>query len=407
MRALVRDFGRPATCRLGWGTIGAVGEDARHLHGTRAFLVTGPHLSFAHDVKRALEEEGLEVVVDDRTTHVPDNQRVVEGAEMWRKAGCDLLVSVGGGNAHDLAKGIGVVVANGGSLMDYEGVDRLRAPNPPHIAVNTTAGTGSELSHYTFITSHRKGRRVMVSDGRITPSIAINDPATHVTMGPALTATSGMNVLTHAVEAYLSRAAMPITDSMALDAIDLVSRYLQRAVRDGKDEEARAAMAQAEQLAGLAYNSAGLGLADAISLTLSAMYDVPHGDCNAVVLPYVLAYDLPAAEGRLADIGGVLAGGESGLSAAELARFAPAAVQALAREVRLATSLGSLGIDHDVAYMCAWSVLKSPLIAKNPRDVTEESLQEIFSEAVDGDPAEDAVRTLGTATRRPEAPPAA
>ncbi|HVM46192.1 MAG TPA: iron-containing alcohol dehydrogenase [Candidatus Thermoplasmatota archaeon] len=395
MKSIVQRFDLPATCRLGWGTREGVGEDARRLAGGgTALLVTTSSMRTSQQVKEVtdrLQEKGFRVVVDDHANHVPDNARVNEGAAVYRANDCGLIVSVGGGNTHDLAKAIGAVVVSGRSIVELEGVDRLRGPNPPHIAVNTTAGTGSELSRYTFITSHRKGRRVMVSDRRITPRVAINDPHTHLSMPRALTASGGINVLAHAVEAYLSRAAMPLTDDMALDAIDLVRQYLERAVKDGHDEEARTAMAQAEQLAGMAYNSAGLGLADGISLTLSAVYDVPHGECNAILLPYVLAYNMPVAKERIAEIGKAL--GAEGRTD-ELARGAVSGAYELAQRVGIHRSMGELGVDQDVAYMCLWSVMKNPLLANNPRPITEEGLAEIFVESVSGDPPEEAIRRL-------------
>lgn len=396
MKAILQHYELPATCRLGWGAMEGVAEDARRLtsDGATLLLVTTASMRNTPTVKHVrerLEDKHFRVVIDDHTSHVPDNPRVTEGAEIYRTNQCAGIVSVGGGNTHDLAKGIGAVVSSGRSILELEGVDRLRAPNPPHIAVNTTAGTGSELSRYTFITSHRKGRRIMVSDRRITPRVAINDPGTHMSMPRALTASSGMNILTHAVEAYLSRAAMPLTDDMALDAIELVRTYLERAVKDGHDEEARTAIAQAEQLSAMAYNSAGLGLADGISLTLSAVYDVPHGECNAILLPYVLAYNLPVAQERIGEVARAM--GVEGRGS-ELARSAVGATYDLSQRVGIHRSMRDIGIDDDVAYMCLWSVMKNPLLANNPRPLTEEALTEIFAESVSGDPPEEALKRL-------------
>lgn len=396
MEPIAPHFHMPATGRLGWGTLGEVGSDASRLHATSTLVVTTASLNrgtpIVRDVVEQLRGAGIGVTLDDHTTHVPDLARVDEGVRLYRANRCDLLVSVGGGNPHDLAKAIGVVVANGGSLLDWEGQDRLRERNPPHIAVNTTAGTGSELSRYTFIAARSMGRRVMVCDDRITPRVAINDPATHMSMPPQLTASSGMNLLSHAVEATLSRDTTPLAQALALDAMALVARYLERAVRDGRDEEARMAMAQAEQLAGTAYQEAGLGVCDAISLTLSAAYDAPHGEVNAIVLPYVMCYDLAASQAKLAEVASVLGAPEG--DAAALARQAPGLVRDLARRVGLHKDLADFGVNYDTAYTFLWSMLESPLLDENPRPVTGEAVERILLDALEGAEPEEAIREL-------------
>ncbi len=401
VQGIARGFRMPATCRLGWGTLDGVGADARHLGASKALVVTSAALARSPLVPRVadlLRASGVETVAFDHATHIPDSAQAEDGARLYREAGCDSLVSVGGGNPHDLAKAIGALVESGGSLPELEGVDRLRAPNPPHVAVNTTAGTGSELSRYAFILRRGTTRRLILSDARLTPSVAINDPATHRTMPPALTASSGMNLVTHAVEAYLSVDSMPIVDAMALDAIALAGKYLERAVRDGNDDEARTGMAEAEQLAGIAYNSAGLGVADAISLTLSAEYGIPHGECNAIVLPYVLAYDLRTSAARLGEISRALLGRTDAVTPG-LAEEAPTLVEGLARRVGLHHALADYNVNWDSVYTFVYGMLENPFVAENPRPLTKDALGEIFLDAVQGEDPRRAVASLAGEAR--------
>lgn len=390
MRPLVDEFPLPATCRLGWGEIRYVGEDARRLGGHHALIVTSPGLEDGAAVRETedrLVSAGLTAIVYGHTSHAPDNTQVKEASAIYAENECDILVSVGGGNPHDLAKAVGVVASHGGTILDFEGEDRLRVSTPPHIAVNTTTGTGSEISRFAFITSHRKGRRLMVSDRRITPRVAINDPALQESASAELTAMGGMNVLTHACEAYLSRKAAPLSDTMALDAIELVAKNLERAVVDPHDHDARAALAHAEQLAGLAYNVAGLGLADAMSMAISSVYDAPQAGCNAVLLPHVLAYESAAEPERVAQIAEVLLGADAPKDTVERARACPAAVEALARRVRTPRSLRHMGIDEEVSYMCVWSVLKSALLASERRPPRDVEIVAMLEAAVEGAPA--------------------
>lgn len=392
MRAPLQDYPMPATCRLGRGAAAHVGEDARRLGATRALLVTSPHMAdmtHARDVARRLREAGVEAVPYEGARRGPDEDSAREGAEAFRRERCDALVSLGGANAHDLAKAIGACARSGRDVGELEGAGRIREPNPPHVAVNTTAGTGAELSSQAFLVSHRRGRPMTLQDPRLTPRVAINDPETHLTMPPRLTAVSGMNALTHAVEAYLSRRATPLSSSMALDAVALVALHLPRAVRDGRDMEARAAMAQAEQLSGLAAHGAGLGLADAMSQSLCMVYDALHGECNAILLPYVLAHDLPVAHGRLARLAETL----SGDSPAE-ADSAPRLARELAASVGIPASLAEAGVDLDASYVCAMGAAQSPLARLDRARTTREDVAIILVEAGQGTPPEEAAEVF-------------
>ena len=192
--------------------------------------------------------------------------------------------------------------ANGGKIHDYEGVDKSSKPFPPYVAVNTTAGTASEMTRFCIITDTSRKVKMAIVDWRCTPSVAIDDPVLMMGMPPSLTAATGMDALTHAVEAYVSTAATPMTDACAEKAMEYINRYLRRAVANGKDMEAREGMCYAQYLAGMAFNNASLGHVHAMAHQLGGFYDLPHGECNAILLPHVRVQpDLqPPPFGRIA-----------------------------------------------------------------------------------------------------------
>ncbi len=215
---------------------------------------------------------------------------------------CDLIISLGGGSSHDCAKGIGIVSTNGGNIRDYEGVDKSTKPMPPFIAINTTAGTASEMTRFCIITNTSNHVKMAIVDWRVTPTVAINDPLLMAGMPPALTAATGMDALTHAVEAYVSIIATPVTDACAIKAIELIAGSLRAAVANGADMVARDNMAYAEYLAGMAFNNASLGHVHAMAHQLGGFYNLPHGVCNAILLPHVEKFNLIAKVDRFGDI---------------------------------------------------------------------------------------------------------
>lgn len=202
----------------------------------------------------------------------------------------------------DCAKAVGIVVYNGGRINDYEGVGKVTKGIPPIITVNTTAGTASEMTSFTIITDTDRHIKMAIVDPRITPDVAVNDPELMVSMPPALTAATGMDTLTHAVEAYVSTMATPTTDVAAIKSIELISKYLPEAVIHGEDIRARDMRAHAEYLAGIAFNNASLGYVHSMAHQLGGFYNLPHGVCNAILLPYVEMYNKQACPERFADI---------------------------------------------------------------------------------------------------------
>ncbi len=258
-----------------------------------------------------------------------------------------MIISLGGGSSHDCAKGIGIIVTNGRNIRDYEGIDKASKPMPPFIAINTTAGTASEMTRFCIITNTSTKVKMAIVDWRVTPNVAINDPLLMMGMPPDLTAATGMDALTHAVEAYVSTIATPVTDACALQAIRLISQYLRPAVANGGDIEARDKMAYAEYLAGMAFNNASLGHVHAMAHQLGGFYGLPHGVCSAILLPHVERFNLIAKLDRFVDIAIAMGENVEGLSKRDAAEKAIEAIVKLSRDIGIPSGLKELGVKRE------------------------------------------------------------
>ncbi|WBW73716.1 alcohol dehydrogenase Adh4 [Schizosaccharomyces osmophilus] len=273
----------------------------------KVLIVTDPgiiKIGLCDRAKDLLEERGSTVYIYNGVQPNPTVTNVMDGLKLIKEFGCDSIVSIGGGSAHDCAKGIALLATNGGEIADYEGVDKSLKPQLPLISVNTTAGTASEMTRFAIITEETRHIKMAIIDKHTMPVLSVNDPETMYGLPPSLTAATGMDALTHAVEAYVSTAANPITDACALKCVELVGQYLRRAVVNGKDQEAREKMAYAQFLGGMAFNNASLGYVHAMAHQLGGFYNIPHGICNAILLPHVQLFNTKDARAasRLGDV---------------------------------------------------------------------------------------------------------
>ncbi|HEX2645941.1 MAG TPA: iron-containing alcohol dehydrogenase, partial [Candidatus Dormibacteraeota bacterium] len=262
---------------FGRGALDRVGERTRP-YGRRALVVTDRGMVATGLVRRvtdALGSAGIEAIVFDEVEPNPTIAQVEAGIGAGAGRSVDVLLSIGGGSAHDCAKMIALVAANGGEVQEYEGADRSPGPGLPLVAVNTTSGTGADVSRFAVITDTKRHVKMVIADRRVMPAVAINDPLTTTGMPKAVTMASGLDALTHAVEAYVSTAATDFTDLLSLRAVELVHRNLHRAIEHGDDLDAREGMMLGSLYAGLAINSALVGAAHALAHALGALLDLP------------------------------------------------------------------------------------------------------------------------------------
>ncbi len=381
----------PSVTLIGIGAAKEIPAKIKALGGSKPLIVTDKGITGAGITKQVtdlLDAAEMSYVVYDETVPNPTDNNVHAGVEIYKKEGCDSLITLGGGSSHDCGKGVGLVVANGGTIHDYEGVDKSSNPMPPYIAVNTTAGTASEMTRFCIITDTSRKVKMAIVDWRCTPGVALDDPMLMMGMPPALTAATGMDALTHAVEAYVSTIATPMTDSAAEKAIELIATHLRPAVANGADIVAREGMCYAQYLAGMAFNNASLGHVHAMAHQLGGFYDLPHGECNAILLPHVSRFNLISKMDRFAKIAQLLGEDITGLSIRDAADKALDAIKKLSSDIGIPAGLIELGKRYgkevkaeDIETMTG-NAQKDACGMTNPRRPTDADVKAIYTAAL-------------------------
>lgn len=374
----------PPVNTIGSGTVKELGDKLKSLNAKNPLIVTDKGITatgITEKVVGYIKEAGLTCSVYDETVPNPTDKNVEAGLAIYQKNGCDSIVTLGGGSPHDCGKGIGILASNGGNIRDYAGVDMSSKPMPPFVAVNTTAGTASEMTRFCIITNTETHVKMAIVDWRCIPNFSINDPDLMVGKPPALTAATGMDALTHAVEAYVSIVATPITDACALMAIDLIAKYLRKAVARGTDMEAREQMAYAQFLAGMAFSNASLGYVHAMAHQLGGMYDLPHGVCNAILLPHVCAFNVNAAMERYAVIAEHMGACTCGTTR-DVAYSGIEAIKTLAADVGIPAGLSALNVKEADFKAMAENAMKDACSLTNPRTAKLEEVIGIFKVAM-------------------------
>nr|WP_320012991.1 iron-containing alcohol dehydrogenase [uncultured Desulfobulbus sp.] len=381
----------PSVTLIGIGASKQIPAKIKALGGSKPLIVTDKGITGAGITKvitDLLDAAGMGYVVYDETIPNPTDKNVHDGVDIYKKEGCDSLITLGGGSSHDCGKGVGLVVANGGKIQDFEGVDKSSNPMPPYLAVNTTAGTASEMTRFCIITDLARHVKMAIVDWRVTPGIAVDDPELMVGMPPALTAATGMDALTHAVEAFVSTAATPMTDSAAEKAIELIAEHLRPAVANGADIVAREGMCYAQYLAGMAFNNASLGHVHAMAHQLGGFYDLPHGECNAILLPHVEKFNLIAKIDRFVKIAQLMGENTEGLSPRDAAELALEAIKKLSSDIGIPAGLIELGKRYgkevkasDIDTMVA-NAQKDACGLTNPRRPKDADVAAIYTSAL-------------------------
>ncbi|MGF1718777.1 L-threonine dehydrogenase [Vibrio kyushuensis] len=333
-------------------------------------------------VTTLLKEADVECVVYDETKPNPTIVNVNDGLAMFKEGNCDSVISLGGGSPHDCAKGIALLATNGGEIKDYEGLDQSAKPQAPLIAINTTAGTASEMTRFCIITDEEHHIKMAIVDKHVTPIMSVNDPELMLDKPASLTAATGMDALTHAVEAYVSTAATPVTDAVAIKAIEMIQANLRQAVTNGDDIKARDNMAYAQFMAGMAFNNASLGYVHAIAHQLGGFYDLPHGVCNAILLPHVQEYNAQVSPKRLGDVAKAMGVNIEGMTSEKAAEAGLNAIRQLSQDVSIPAGLEELGVKVDDFNTLAENALKDVCGFTNPKQATHEEIVKILSHAM-------------------------
>jgi choline dehydrogenase len=377
----VRSVEVPTRLVHGPGALARLGDVVAELGITRPMLVSDPGVAAAGLVERALERLDNAVVFAEVRPN-PDIGLVDRGTGIYASEGCDGLVALGGGSSMDTAKSIGVVIRHGGSIVQYEwGHDPIEHRVPPLVAIPTTAGTGSEVTLWAVITDHdRKIKFNVGGTPLLGPHVALIDPELMLGLPPAVTAATGMDALSHAIECYTCDYHQPFNDAVALQAIELVAEWLRVAVEDGSNLEARTQMAHAATLGGMAYGTESAGAAHAMSQSAGGVHDCPHGALTARVLGPVCEYNAPASPDRYARIALGLGVDTRRLEPLDAALAGVEALYRLTDDVGIPT-MAALGFSEDEIPLLARIAFEDPQTIGNPREVDIAGYEEIYRNA--------------------------
>ena len=383
------DFLMPSVNFFGPGIIAKIGDRAKMLNMYKPLIVTTEGLSKIDNgpVKQtiaSLEKAGVDYAVFTGAEPNPKIRNVQAGKKMYQDENCDSIITVGGGSAHDCGKGIGIVLTNGDDISKLAGIETLKNPLPPLMAVNTTAGTGSELTRHAVITNEKTHLKFVVVSWRNIPLVSFNDPMLMLDIPKDITAATGCDAFVQAIEPYVSVDHNPITDSQCKEAIQLIQTALPEVVANGHNIEARTKMVEAEMLAGMAFNNANLGYVHAMAHQLGGQYDAPHGVCCALLLTTVEEYNLIACPERFAELAKVMGFDTTGLTLYEAAQKSIDGMREMCRLVGIPSSIKEIGAKPEDFEMMAKNALKDGNAFSNPRKGTVEDVVKLYQKAYDG-----------------------
>lgn len=375
----------PSINLMGAGCLNDLGATVNDLGFKKAFVVTDNFLmsnGVANKVLNVLEGAGIAYEVYSEVVPNPTCKNVHDGLERLKGTDCDFLVSIGGGSPQDTAKAIGILATNGGHIKEYEGVNLSKNKSLPIVAVNTTAGTSSEVTIDYVVTDEERHVKMVMVDKNSLATVTVNDPELMVEKPASLTAATGMDALTHAIETIVTPGAYPVSDATALAAVKIIFDYLPRAVENGHDIEAREQMVYAVFLGGIAFSNAGLGNVHAMAHQLGGIYNLPHGVCNAMLLPYVEEENAKYVPEKFVSIANVLGYDVEGKSAQECAAFVVDSMKELAKKVGIPATLGELGVNDVDFDLLAENAMKDICAPGNPVEFTKEQIIELYKKIV-------------------------
>ncbi len=382
-------FSIPTLIVFGCGYIKELGKKVKELGMTKAIIVTDKGITSAgilEGIKDTLKGDNISHIIFDEVESNPLDTTIEKGTEVAIKEKCDIVIGIGGGSSMDSAKAIAMRMTNQeGRLLDYVGVDKVKNPPLPIIAVPTTSGTASELTIFSVLTNSKDMTKISIGSELLTPKVAICDPLLTISMPPSVTAATGMDALTHAIESYVNTLANPITKSVALESIRLISNNLRRAVSRGDDIEARTNMLLASLLAGISFRHTRLGIAHALAMPLGSWnIRLPHGLANAIVIPHVMEFNLPGNLEGYAEI--AIAMGETpGPTLRETALKSVKVVKELISDIDIPKNLKTAGVRREDFDRIAEEAMKSGNLSVNPRFCKKKDLLSILESSYEGE----------------------
>lgn len=375
------DFILPTKIRYGVGMVKVLGEELRSLKAKKVMIITDKGLVRAGLIRRVadlVQAEGILFIIYDDIEANPKDYNVESAAETAKNQAVDTIVAFGGGSPIDAAKAVAVLARQGGKVRDYQGKGKIREDCLPVITIPTTAGTGSEVTFSSVITDTGEKFKFTIKSPAIAAQTAIVDPELTLTVPPLVTAATGIDALTHAIEGYTANCTEPLAEAAGLYAVEYIAANIVKAVKDGADIEARDGMMMGSLLAGLSFSHADVAAVHCMAEALGSIYDAPHGMCNAILLPYVMEYNLPAAAAKYARVARAMGIDEQEDSQAAVKGIEY--IKQLSKEIGL-PGIRALKVDpQDFALLAEMSV-KNGSNDSNPRAVTKEDYIRLFTAA--------------------------
>jgi len=370
---------------FGVGSRLLAGRYAKNLGARKVLVVSDPGVvkaGWTQEVIDSLEKGGVAHALFTGVTPNPKDDEVMAGVAVYLSERCDALVAVGGGSPIDCAKGIGIVVSNHKHISEFEGVDLVRAAMPPLICIPTTGGTSADVSQFAIISKPKERVKFAIISKSVVPDLSLIDPATLMTMDPYLTACTGLDALTHAIEAFVSTASSRMTDVHALEAMRLLSRSLIPSIRKLDDMELRTEVMQGSLQAGLAFSNAILGANHAMAHSLGGALDIAHGECNAILIDHVVEFNYPSAPERFDKIAEALGVELRGLTQIQKRDKLLLFLRDLKAAAGIRRTLGNLGVGHDDVTFYSEHALKDPCMATNPRRASHRDVEIVYEESM-------------------------
>jgi alcohol dehydrogenase class IV len=380
----LRKFVAPE-CIIGVGALDLVANYARKYGAKKILVVTDPGVikaGWTGKIVTSLDAIGISSVIYSDVSPNPRAEQVMAGAEFYHSHNCDVIVGVGGGSPMDCAKGIGVVSSNKRHILEFEGVDCVGIPGPPLICVPTTAGTSADVSPYAIITNSQERVKTAILSRAVVPDIALIDPLTTMTMDPYLTACTGIDALVHAIEAFVSLAHSHIMDLHALEAIRLVSKHLIEVIAKPDNQELRHQLMLGSLCAGLAFSNANLGAVHAMAHSLGGYLDLPHGECNAILLEHVMSYNFDETPERFIRIGEAMGLELAGKTTKEKRKAIMDEVSRLKAGAGISATLRDRGAKSSDVFELSRKAMKDLCLATNPRRPNQRDIECLFEEAL-------------------------
>ena len=361
------------------------GRYAKNFGAQNVLIVSDPGIIAAgwlDEILHVLESEGLSYEIYKDVTPNSKEEDIIKGAEVYKNEECNAIIALGGGSTLDCAKGIGIVSSNNKNILEFEGVDKVYNPIPPLICIPTTAGSSADVSQFAVIMDQKKKVKISIISKAVVPDVALIDPVTTTTMDSYLTACTGLDALTHAIEAYVSNASSPLTDTHALNAIQLIWSSLVKTIHNPGDLGLRGSMMLGSLEAGLAFSNASLGAVHAMAHSLGGFLDLSHGECNAILLDHVIDFNFDAEPIRYQHIGEAMGINFDGMTANEKKSTIIQELKHLKESIGINHTLKQIGVKESDIFQLSKNAMEDSCIVTNPRRPKQEDIWEIFKNAL-------------------------